>query len=118
MKRSSSGRSLPAISNAFMRFASVFVAQAGPEIVGFMAVSLDLEKKVGEIGLNAVHPDWSGQGIGTQLYAFAVEFMREVGMAVAAVGTGGDPSHAAARRAYEKAGFDAGIPSVWLYKRL
>lgn len=36
----------------------------------------------------------------------------------ATVGTGGDPSHAAARRAYEKAGFDAVIPSVWMFRKL
>ena len=96
----------------------VFVAEVGSEIVGFMAVSLNDEKKVGEIGLNAVHPAHAGKGIGTQLYAFAVALMRDAGMAVATVGTGGDPSHAPARRAYEKAGFEAAIPSVWLYRRL
>jgi hypothetical protein len=39
-------------------------------------------------------------------------------MRVATVGTGGDPSHAPARRAYEKAGFDREIPSVWMYRPL
>jgi hypothetical protein len=39
-------------------------------------------------------------------------------MAVATVSTGGDPSHAPARRAYEKAGFGPAIPSVSLYKLL
>lgn len=29
-----------------------------------------------------------------------------------------DPSHAPARRAYEKAGFDVRIPSVWMYRKL
>jgi hypothetical protein len=36
----------------------------------------------------------------------------------AAKRTGGDPSHAPARRAYEKAGFGPAIPSVSLYKLL
>jgi hypothetical protein len=41
--------------------------------------------------------------------------MKEAGMQVATVSTGGDPSHAPARRAYEKAGFTASIPSnCWL----
>ena len=96
----------------------LFVAEMGSQIVGFVAVSLDHEKKIGEIGLNAVHPDHAGQGIGTRLYAFAVDRMRDAGMAIATVGTGGDPSHEPARRAYEKAGFGAAIPSLWLYRRL
>ena len=34
------------------------------------------------------------------------------------VGTGGDPSHAPARRAYEKAGFGPAIPSLYYYRAL
>ena len=37
---------------------------------------------------------------------------------VATVGTGGDPSHAPARRAYETAGFGPAIPSLTLYRLL
>ncbi len=96
----------------------VFVAQAGSSLVGFVVVSLDEAKRIGEIGLNAVHPEFAGRGIGTALYGFALDFMREAGMVVATVGTGGDPSHTPARRAYAKAGFDRAIPSVWLYRRL
>jgi hypothetical protein len=44
--------------------------------------------------------------------------MKEFGMALATVGTGADPSHAPARRAYEKAGFGAALPSVSLYRLL
>jgi GNAT superfamily N-acetyltransferase len=82
--------------------------------VGFMALRFDPDAGLGEIGLNAVHPDVAGQGIGTALYDFALDEMTDAGLAVAVVGTGGDPSHAPARRAYEKAGFDVGIPSVWM----
>ena len=39
-------------------------------------------------------------------------------IALAALGTGGDPSHAPARRACEKAGFDRAIPGVTYYKGL
>ncbi len=84
--------------------------------MGFVAVSLDKETRVGEIGLNAVHPDLSGRGIGTRLYRHAIEVMKAAGMKVASVGTGGDPSHAPARRAYEKAGFGPAIPSIWMYR--
>lgn len=96
----------------------VLVASKGSEIVGFFSYTLDAAKRIGEIGLNAVHPDHAGHGIGTEMYAYALARMKEAGMAVATVGTGGDPSHAPARRAYEKAGFGPEIPSVYMYKLL
>jgi hypothetical protein len=52
------------------------------------------------------------------MYAFALSRMREVGMRAATVSTGADASHAPARRAYEKAGFAAHIPSVWMCRPL
>lgn len=94
----------------------VHVAVLDGQVVGFAALSLDENARVGEISLNAVHPDFSGQGIGTRLYRHAIEVMRAAGMKVASVGTGGDPSHAPARRAYEKAGFGPSIPSIWMYR--
>ena len=68
--------------------------------------------------MNAVHPEHAGRGIGTWMYEQAMARMRAHGMALATVGTAGDASHAPARRAYEKAGFGAGLPSVYLYKLL
>jgi GNAT superfamily N-acetyltransferase len=97
---------------------TVYVAQAGAEIAGFVGVRLDHVTRVGEIGLNAVHPAQAGKGIGTAMYEFAIERLKQAGMKVATVGTGGDPSHAPARRAYRKAGFDIEIPSVWMYRKL
>ncbi|MDH3579751.1 MAG: GNAT family N-acetyltransferase [Hyphomicrobiales bacterium] len=96
----------------------VFVGELDGAIVGFVSISLDQKNKTGEIGLNAVHPDHAGQGIGTRLYEFALGEMKAAGMEVATVGVGGDPSHAAARRAYEKAGFGPAIPSLWMYRSL
>jgi GNAT superfamily N-acetyltransferase len=52
----------------------------------------------------AVDPDSQGDGIGTALTEFALAWIKDAGMAVAMVETGGDPGHAAARRTYEKAG--------------
>jgi hypothetical protein len=52
------------------------------------------------------------------MYDFALERMRETGMRLAVVSTGGDVSRAPARRAYAKAGFTVGIPSVWLCQKL
>ena len=96
----------------------LYVAEHAGLVVGFVSVQLNRETSIGEIGLNAVHPDWAGAGIGTAMYEVVLERMREAGMRVATVSTGGDSSHAPARRAYQKAGFNAGIPSIWLCQRL
>jgi ribosomal protein S18 acetylase RimI-like enzyme len=96
----------------------IYVAEMAGTVVGFVSIQLNQETQVGEIGLNAVHPKHAGKGIGTRMYDFAVSRMTEAGMQAATVATGGDASHAPARRAYEKAGFTVQIPSVWLCRRL
>ncbi len=96
----------------------VFVVEHDAEIIAFCSITCNQETKVGVIDLNAVHPDCQGKGVGTWMYEYALEQLRTVGMRVAEVGTGGDPSHASARRAYAKDGFGPVIPSVYLYKEL
>ncbi len=96
----------------------VLVVTVDGETVGFVSFKTDAEKRTGEIGLNAVHPDHAGKGIGTWMYQHVLARMKELGMALAVVGTGGDSSHAPARRAYEKVGFGPAIPSVYLYRLL
>ncbi len=96
----------------------LYAAEVSGQVVGFIAFQLDHESKVGEIGLNAVHPEHAGQGVGTQMYAFALSRMKAAGMRAVTVATGGDESHAPARRAYQKAGFSKGIPSVWMCREL
>jgi RimJ/RimL family protein N-acetyltransferase len=96
----------------------VYAAEQAGVVVGFVSVRLNHETRVGEIGLNAVHPEHAGTGIGAEMYELVLARMKEAGMQVATVSTGGDPSHAAARRAYEKAGFKVQIPSVWLCRKL
>ncbi len=96
----------------------VYVALVDQKIVGFVAVSLDHDQRLGELGLNCVHPDFANRGVGTALYEFALAEMKAAGMAVAVVGTGGDASHAPARRAYAKVGFAATLPNQWMYRVL
>lgn len=96
----------------------LYAAEDDGQVVGFVSVRLDERRRVGEIGLCAVHPDHAGRGRGTRMFELALARMKEAGMKVATVATGGDPSHAPARRAYAKAGFDVGIPSVWLCRTL
>lgn len=96
----------------------VYVADLAGVVVGFVSIQFNLNTHVGDIGLNAVHPSHAGKGIGTAMYEFAIARMKEAGMLVASVATGGDASHAPARRAYEKAGFEVQIPSVWMCRKL
>ena len=97
---------------------TVYVAETAGAVAGFVSIKLDHQSRVSEIGLNAVDPSHAGHGIGTAMYEFAIARMKEAGMRVATVSTGGDASHAPARRAYEKAGFAVHIPSVWLCRML
>ena len=84
----------------------VWVAEVEAGVVGFVAVEVyDRERSMGEISMLAVDPDHQGRGIGTTLTGFALERLKDAGMRVAMVETGGDPGHAAARRTYEKAGY-------------
>lgn len=96
---------------------SLWVAEQGGVVVGFVVIDVDPLTRVGELSLIAVHPDHQGRGIGTALNRFALDQMRRAGMTLATVATGGDASHAAARRSYEKAGFVA-LPLVRYYKAL
>ena len=84
----------------------VWVAEVGTgAVAGFVAIELHHpERDMGEISILGVHPDYQGSGIGTALTEFALERLKDAGMTMAMVETGGDPGHAAARRTYEKAG--------------
>ena len=99
------------------RKARVWVAEVGASTVGFVAVELHPESSIGEIYMLAVDPDHQGGGIGTALTEFALERIKDAGMAVAMVETGGDPGHAAARRTYEKAGY-LRLPIARYFKEL
>ncbi|HKD77719.1 MAG TPA: GNAT family N-acetyltransferase [Ktedonobacterales bacterium] len=95
----------------------VWIASEGASIVGFVAVKLHTEARLGEIYMVAVDPDAQGRGIGTALTAFASGWMKDAGMSVAMVETGGDPGHAPARHTYEKAGFRL-LPIARYFKKL
>lgn len=96
---------------------TVWVAEVDGAAVGFLAYELKDSNKEGEVMMLAVDPDYQNQGVGTELNCFALERMRESGMEMAKVETGGDPSHAPARRSYEKAGYTA-LPLVRYFKKL
>ena len=95
----------------------VWVAEIDANTVGFVAVELHPERSIGEIYMLAVDPDHQGDGIGTALTEFALDWIKDAGMAVAVVETGGDPGHAAARRTYEKVGC-VQLPIARYFKKL
>ncbi len=85
---------------------STFVAVVDGGPVGFATVSLNaFHEHMGAIDIIGVDPGYQRRGVGSQLTSFALDYMREQGMDIAIVETGGDPGHAPARAAYEAAGF-------------
>ena len=96
---------------------NVWVAIDADSTVGFVAVKLHSEDRMGEIYMVAVDPDFQGRGIGTALTEFALDWMKDAGMSVAMVETGGDPGNEKARHTYEKVGFEL-LPIARYFKKL
>ena len=83
-----------------------FVAVADGRPVGVVTVALDaFHERMGAIDIVGVDPDHQRLGVGSRLTEHALEHMRERGMDIAVVETGGDRGHAPARAAYDAAGF-------------
>jgi GNAT superfamily N-acetyltransferase len=95
----------------------VWVAEVNGQAVGFVAAVLKIDSGMGEVYMLAVDPESQNHGPGTQLTDVATDWMREVGLSLALVSTGGDVGHAPARRTYEKAGYTP-VPSVNYFKAL
>ena len=93
-----------------------WVAIESGTVAGFVALRFH-EGKLGEIYMIAVDPDFQRRGIAMALTDFAVARMKEAGMEIAMVETGGDPGHAPARAAYEKAGFRV-LPLARYFRKL
>lgn len=96
---------------------NVWVAERDGTPIGFVSVVLHREDSMGEIHMVAVDPDHQREGVGTALNEFALDWIKDAGMAVVMVETGGDPGHVAARRTYEKAGFNV-LPIARYFKKL
>ena len=80
----------------------VFVAVVDGQPVGFATVALNaFHERMGVVDMIAVDPAYQKRGIARQLMNRCVEHMRDNGMDIAAVGTGGDSGHAPARALYE-----------------
>jgi len=83
----------------------VWVAEANDAVARFVAVHPDHDERIGEIYLLAVDPVHQRKGVGAGLTSFAMHWLKDNGMALAMVETGGDPGHAPARHTYEQSGF-------------
>ena len=95
----------------------IWIAESGGMLVGWVAATLHDDSGIGEIYMIAVDPDAQNQGVGKALTDVATGWLRESGMRVALVETGGDEGHAPARRVYENAGYTA-LPAVRYFKAL
>lgn len=96
----------------------VFVAVAGALPVGFAVIALNaFHDGMGVVDMIAVDPDYQRRGIATLLMERSADHMREQGMDIAALGTGGDRGHAPARAMYEASGYTA-LPGVRYLKLL
>jgi ribosomal protein S18 acetylase RimI-like enzyme len=83
-----------------------FVALVDDQPVGFVTVHLNaFNERMGVIDIIGVDPEFQRRGIALKLTRHALDHMRQRGMDIAAVETGGDPGHAPARAAYEAFGF-------------
>jgi len=97
----------------------MIVTECEGRVVAFATFYVaDAEKKIGEIGNNAVHPDFQGRGIGRRQYEYIFAELKKQGMEYVRVTTGLDEAHAPARRAYEAVGFHRSLPYVTYYREL
>jgi ribosomal protein S18 acetylase RimI-like enzyme len=96
----------------------VFVAVADGNPVGFATVALDaFHERMGVVDMIAVDPAFQRRGIATALMDRSADHMRDRGMDIAVVETGGDPGHAPARAMYEASGYTT-LPVVRYLKLL
>jgi GNAT superfamily N-acetyltransferase len=78
---------------------------------------VDETRLLGEIVMVAVDPRAQGRGVGSALTEHATAWLREQGMRVAMINTGGDPGHEPARRTYDRLGFRS-FPNALYFRAL
>ena len=95
-----------------------WVAETGGAVTGFVAARVvDPRRPIGEVYIVGVDPPAQRAGLGTALTEHAAGWLRDQGMRVAYISTGGDAGHAPARALYERLGYRA-LPGVQYVKPL
>jgi ribosomal protein S18 acetylase RimI-like enzyme len=95
-----------------------WVTEADGRTTGFVVAAIaDPDRGIGQIAMLAVDPADQRHGHGRALTDHATAWLRDAGMRVAVIGTGGDPGHAPARRLYEQAGYRL-MPAAQYFKVL
>lgn len=82
---------------------TLFVAEADGCVAGYAFFSIDLRRSIGDVGNNAVHPDFQGRGIGGAMNRHILEHFRAIGLKFAQVAT--LEHDLPAQRVYLKNGF-------------
>lgn len=94
-----------AVEHALTSSDQVWVSEVDGAVAGFVAVIFHVADRTGEIHMVAVAPVHQRQGHGRVLTEWATARIKDAGMLIAMVETGGDPGHAPARAVYEQAGY-------------
>ena len=84
----------------------VIVAEEEDQILGFSAITLHPDDYLGQIYMIGVDPNQQRKGLGSALTKASLKTIKDSGLSLAMVETGGDPGHASARAMYERMGFE------------
>ena len=95
----------------------VAVAEDDGALVGYVAWKIDPARRRGEVEILAVQPEHRRFGIGEALCEHAFGHMRQAGVDVVVIGTGGDAFHAPARALYASLGL-VELPVSVFYRQL
>ena len=96
---------------------NVDVCLVDDQVAGWICTRLHPEDSMGEIYVVAVDPEFQCRGIGQALMNHAFTRIRDAGMRMVMVETGGDSGHGPARASYESLGFQ-GWPVARYFKDL
>jgi ribosomal protein S18 acetylase RimI-like enzyme len=95
---------------------NVIVAVEDDKVVGYASFTIDAEDAIGHVQDNAVDPEYQGRGIGSAMNKWVLDYFRDEGVKIARVGT--LLHDKAARRMYEKNGFEELARSIHYSMRL
>ena len=83
-------------------------------VVGYATLGMNPTSGIAEIGNNAVHPDWQGQGIGSAMQREVARRMKAAGFTKFAVST--LTNDLPAQHVYEKLGYERIVGTVHYVK--